>query len=112
MRAASLSDAAEPPRQELLRRMNQAQGGTAALVALRKEILGALRAQPELEPLDSDLRHLFASWFNRGFLVLQKIDWTTPANILEKIIRYEQVHAIRNWDDLRARLAPPDRRCY
>jgi len=57
--------------------MNQAQGGTAALVTMRQEILGALRAQPELTPLDSDLRHLFASWFNRGFLELRRIDWNT-----------------------------------
>ena len=44
--------------------------------------------------------------------MLRRIDWTTPAHILEKIIRYEAVHAIENWDDLRNRLAPPDRRCY
>ena len=83
---AALSDAAEPPRQELLRRMNQAQGGTAALVALRREILGALRTNPELAPLDSDLRHLFASWFNRGFLDLRRIDWNTSAAVLEKLL--------------------------
>ena len=65
-----------------------------------------------LAPLDSDLRHLFASWFNRGFLVLRRIDWSTPANILEKIIRYEAVHEIRDWDDLRRRIDPADRRCY
>ena len=59
-----------------------------------------------------DFAHLFASWFNRGFLVLRRIDWTTPANILEKIIRYEAVHAINGWDDLRRRLEPPDRRLY
>jgi malonyl-CoA decarboxylase len=110
-RAAALSDAAEPPRQELLRRMNQAQGGTAALVSLRKEILGALRAHPELEPLDSDLRHLFASWFNRGFLELRRIDWNTPAAVLEKLLVYEAVHEIQGWTDLRRRLAA-DRRCF
>jgi malonyl-CoA decarboxylase len=110
-RAAALSDAAEAPRQELLRRMNQAQGGTAALVSLRKEILGALRAQPELKPLDSDLRHLFASWFNRGFLDLRRIDWNTPAAVLEKLLVYEAVHEIQGWTDLRRRLAA-DRRCF
>lgn len=110
-RASALADAAEPPRQELLRRMNQAQGGTGALVALRQEILGVLRAEPEMAPLDSDLRHLFASWFNRGFLELRRIDWNTPASVLEKLIRYEAVHEIQGWDDLRRRLAP-DRRCF
>jgi malonyl-CoA decarboxylase len=110
-RAAALSDAAEPPRQELLRRMNQAQGGTAALVSLRQEILGELRARPELAPLDSDLRHLFASWFNRGFLELRRIDWNTPAAILEKLLVYEAVHEIQGWTDLRRRLAA-DRRCF
>ena len=110
-RAAALSVAAEPPRQELLRRMNQAQGGTAALVSLRQEILGVLRTQPELAPLDSDLRHLFASWFNRGFLDLRRIDWNTPAAVLEKLLVYEAVHEILGWTDLRRRLAA-DRRCF
>ena len=110
-RVAALSDAAEPPRQELLRRMNQAQGGTAALVSLRQEILGALRSHPELAPLDSDLRHLFASWFNRGFLDLRRIDWNTPAAVLEKLLVYEAVHEIQGWTDLRRRLAS-DRRCF
>ena len=110
-RASILADAAEPPRQELLRRMNQAHGGTAALVALRQFVLRALRAHPELAPLDSDLRHLFASWFNRGFLELRRIDWNTPASVLEKLIQYEAVHEIQGWDDLRRRLAI-DRRCF
>jgi malonyl-CoA decarboxylase len=110
-RATALSAAAEPPRQELLRRMNQAQGGTAELVALRKEILGVLRTDMELRPLDSDLRHLFASWFNRGFLELRRIDWNTPAAVLEKLLVYEAVHEIQGWIDLRRRLAA-DRRCF
>src|SRR6185312_491561 len=84
-----LAGAAEPARQELLRRMNMSMGGTAALVAMRKELLGRVRQEPALKPLDSDLRHLFASWFNRGFLELRCIDWETPASILEKLIEYE-----------------------
>ncbi len=107
-----LLKAAEPRRQELIRRLNLAPGGTASLVRMREALLTHVADHPQLRHVDSDFVHLFASWFNRGFLVLQRIDWTTPANILEKIIRYEQVHAIGNWDDLRARLAPPDRRCY
>jgi malonyl-CoA decarboxylase len=109
--AASLAQAADPPRQELLRRMNMAAGGTSALVAMRKEIDERLREEPALRPLDSDLKHLFASWFNRGFLQLRRIDWRSPAVVLERLIAYEAVHEIHGWDDLRRRLAP-DRRCF
>jgi malonyl-CoA decarboxylase len=104
--------AAEPPRQELMRRLNLAPGGTAALVRIREELLGHIAAEPALQPVDEDFTHLFASWFNRGFLVLRPIDWTTPANILERIIRYEAVHRIGGWEDLRRRLEPSDRRCF
>src|SRR5919112_1113481 len=107
-----LHAAAEPRRQELIRRLNLAPGGTSALVRMREELLRYLPDHPELKPVDTDFTHLFSSWFNRGFLVLRPIDWTTPANILEKIIRYEAVHAINDWDDLRNRLQPPDRRCF
>src|SRR3569623_2030403 len=109
---SELHDAAEPRRLDMNRRLNLAPGGTAAQVRMRKELLTYLAEHPQLRPVDNDFVHLFASLFNRGFLVLHRIDWTTPANILEKIIRYEAVHAIKNWDDLRNRLAPPDRRCY
>jgi malonyl-CoA decarboxylase len=109
--AATLAQAADPPRQELLRRMNMAPGGTGALIAIRSEIASCLRGEPELKLLDADLKHLFASWFNRGFLELRRIDWQTPAAVLEKLIAYEAVHAIKGWDDLRRRLAP-DRRCF
>jgi malonyl-CoA decarboxylase len=109
--AARLAEAAEPPRQELLRRMNMAPGGTAALVGLREELAGPARNEPVLRVLDADLRHLFASWFNRGFLELRRIDWQTPAAVLEKLIRYEAVHEIQGWDDLRRRL-DADRRCF
>ena len=109
---SKLLKAAEPRRQELVRRLNLAPGGTASLVRMREALLAHIADNPPLKHVDNDFVHLFSSWFNRGFLVLQRIDWTTPANILEKIIRYEQVHAISNWDDLRSRLAPSDRRCY
>ncbi len=108
----SLHAAAEPRRQELFRRLNLAPGGTAALLRMREDLLSHLPDHPELKAVDTDFVHLFTSWFNRGFLVLRPIDWTTPANILEKIIRYEAVHAIHDWNDLRNRLAPADRRCY
>jgi malonyl-CoA decarboxylase len=109
--AAALGQAADPPRQELLRRMNMAPGGTGALIAMRSEITAHLHDEPELKLLDADLRHLFASWFNRGFLVLRRIDWQSPAAVLEKLIAYEAVHEIKGWDDLRRRLAR-DRRCF
>jgi malonyl-CoA decarboxylase len=110
--AAELHLAAEPRRQELFRRLNLAPGGTAALVAMREDLMDALVHREDLTPVDQDFVHLFSSWFNRGFLVLRRIDWSTPAIVLEKIIRYEAVHQIHDWDDLRRRIDPPDRRCY
>ncbi len=110
--AARLLKAAEPQRQELLRRLNYAPGATHALVRMREDIMGATDGDPALATFEADFVHLFSSWFNRGFLQLRRIDWTTPATILEKIIRYEAVHAIAGWEDLRRRLDPPDRRLY
>ena len=110
--AAELNRASEPRRLELFRRLNLAPGGTAALVRMREQLLDAMDHRDELGVIDSDFVHLFSSWFNRGFLVLRRIDWSTPALILEKIIRYEAVHQIRDWDDLRRRIDLPDRRCY
>ena len=110
--AAAIHEASEPRRQELLRRLNLAPQGTKALVEMRGQLLDVLSRREDLAAVDSDFEHLFSSWFNRGFLVMRRIDWSTPAVILEKIIRYEAVHQIRDWDDLRARIDPPDRRCY
>jgi len=110
--AAELQRAAEPRRLELLRRLNLAPGGTAALVRMREQLLDAVNHRDDLRLVDGDFVHLFSSWFNRGFLVLRRIDWSTPALILEKIIRYEAVHQIRDWEDLRRRIDLPDRRCY
>lgn len=107
-----LHTASEPRSQELIRRLNRAPGGTRRLVAMRHDLLGFVAAAPSLKALDDDFRHLFASWFNRGFLELRSIDWSTPASTLEKIIRYEAVHEITGWDDLRRRVGAPDRRLY
>lgn len=107
----ALTAAVEPPRQELFRRINMAPKGTAALVAMRAELLGLLAQHPHLKSVDADMKHLFGSWFNRGFLRLQRIDWHSPADLLEKLIRYDMVQTIRSWDDLRRRLAA-DRRCF
>ena len=79
---------------------------------MREQLLDAMDHREDLAAVDKDFVHMFSSWFNRGFLVLQRIDWSSPASILEKIIRYEAVHRIRGWDDLRRRIDPPDRRCY
>src|ERR1700716_2980998 len=110
--ASDLHFASEPRRQELFRRLNRAPGGTSELVALRADLLGLMKGHKDFATLDRDVVHLLSSWFNRGFLVLRRIDWQTPANILEQIIRYEAVHEIRDWDDLRRRIDPIDRRCY
>jgi malonyl-CoA decarboxylase len=109
---AEVHAAAESRRQELFRRINLAPGGTAGLVDMREQLIEAMTHRDDLAAVDADFVHLFSSWFNRGFLVLRRIDWATPAIILEKIIRYEAVHRIRGWDDLRRRIDPPDRRCY
>ncbi|MCE1236316.1 MAG: malonyl-CoA decarboxylase [Hyphomicrobiales bacterium] len=110
--ARRLRDASRPRNLEVLRRLNLAPGGARALVRMREDLMDRLRDQPRLAALDDDFARLFSTWFNRGFLTLGHIDWNTPAAILEKIIRYEAVHVIEGWDDLRNRLAPTDRRCF
>ena len=109
---AQLTRLAEPPRQELLRKLNATPGGTARLVSMRADLLRAIRAGEDLSRLDADMRHLFRSWFNRGFLTLERIDWSSPAILLEKLIDYEAVHTIHGFADLRRRVLPSDRRCY
>ena len=106
-----LQHAVESPRQELFRRLNVASGATAALVDLRRRLSRELKTAPQLAAVDADLAHLFGSWFNRGFLKLERIDWRTPAIVLEKLIQYEAVHEIAGWKDLHRRLAT-DRRCF
>jgi malonyl-CoA decarboxylase len=107
----ALQKAVEPPRQELFRRCNMAAGGTAVLVDLRRRLLPTLGDHPNRAEIDADLTHLFRSWFNRGFLTLQRIDWQTSAVVLERLIQYEAVHQIQGWRDLRRRLES-DRRCF
>ena len=107
-----ISQSSEPQWVELFRRLNTTPNGTVRLVRLREKIRSLVKSNPDIAFFDSSLLSLFKSWFNPSFLVLEKIDWSTPANILEKIIEYEAVHEINSWDDLRARLAPEDRRCF
>jgi malonyl-CoA decarboxylase len=106
-----LSHVCEPPRQELLRRINRTPGGTAAIVQMRRALLDRLDGGGELRALEADLLHLLSSWFSPGFLELRRVDWSSPAQLLEQIIRHEAVHEIDGWDDLRRRLQP-DRRCF
>jgi malonyl-CoA decarboxylase len=106
-----LQRAVEPPRQELFRRLNVAAGGTAALIAMRQRVLSEADLHPPWKSIEADLSHLLSSWFNRGFLTLERIDWHTPAIVLEKLIAHEAVHQIQGWHDLRRRLAA-DRRCF
>jgi malonyl-CoA decarboxylase len=108
---SALARVVEAPRQELFRRLNMAPGGTAALVEMRALLLEQMPDRPAWGAIDADLLHLFRSWFNRGFLLLERIDWHTPAVVLEKLIQYEAVHAIDGWADLRRRL-DQDRRCF
>jgi malonyl-CoA decarboxylase len=108
---AALSAAVEPPRQELLRRINTATRGTETLVAMRGHLVELSTNGHDFQPLDADLKHLFRSWFNRGFLRMERITWQTSALTLEKLMAYESVHEINGWPDLRRRLEA-DRRCY
>jgi malonyl-CoA decarboxylase len=110
--AAEIHAATEPRRLELLRRLNLAPQATRTLVEMRGQLLDTMVRREDLAVIDADFAYMFSTWFNRGFLVLRRIDWSTPAVVLEKIIRYEAVHQIRDWVDLRARIDTPDRRCY
>ncbi len=105
-----IRNSSEPRWIELFRRLNSTSNGTYKLVQLRERIRSL--NNDDLKIFDYGLLNLFKYWFNPSFLVLEKIDWETPANILEKIIEYEAVHEINSWDDLRARLAPEDRQCF
>jgi malonyl-CoA decarboxylase len=108
-----LARAVESPRQELFRRLNLAPGATGMLVQMRADLLSCAKASGrELDGVEADLSHLLQSWFNRGFLAMRPINWHSPASLLERIIRYEAVHDIEGWDDLRRRLDPGDRRCF
>ena len=101
----------EGQRRELFRRMNMSPNGISTIVSLREDLLKILNENKELKPLDNDLRELFKSWFNPGFLKLAKITWDTKAAVLEKIIQYERVHKIKDMNELKRRLGE-DRRFF
>ena len=109
--AALLNEATESPLHHLIRQLNLAPQGTQRLIAMREDLLGAAET-PGLQELDREFEDIFESWFNAGFLELRRIGWDAPAAILERIIKYEAVHSISGWDDLRRRVEPRDRRCY
>jgi malonyl-CoA decarboxylase len=108
---AALRRALEPPRLKLLTQFTSIPDGRKFLVDLRGSLLKIRGDDKLLTALDADLRGLLAAWFDIGFLELQRIDWTSPAALLEKLVAYEAVHAIRSWRDLKNRL-DSDRRCY
>ena len=108
---ARLRRALEPPRVKLLRQFTSIPDGVKFLVDLRAALLSFADDAPALEALESDLRGLLASWFDVGFLELRRIDWSSPASLLERLVGYEAVHSIRSWRDLKNRL-DSDRRCY
>ena len=108
---SDLFKVSEGKRRELFRRMNMAPNGTSSVVALREDLLKTLEDHKDLRALDDDLRHLFRAWFNPGFLKLEKITWDTKAAVLEKIIKYERVHQMKDMNELKRRLGE-DRRFY
>jgi malonyl-CoA decarboxylase len=110
--AQALNDATESPSQKLIGMLNLAPQGTQRLIAMRSDLLGAPEKTPGLKALDRELEDAFTAWFNAGFLELRPIAWDSPAALLERIIRYEAVHEIAGWDELRRRVEPVDRRCY
>jgi malonyl-CoA decarboxylase len=99
------------PRRRLLQRFSAFEGGIPFLVALRADMLPHLKADKRLRALDVEMEYMFSTWFDVGFLELERISWDSPASLLEKLIRYEAVHDIRSWADLKNRL-DSDRRCY
>jgi len=107
----ALRRALEPPRVRLLTQFTTIPDGMKFLVDLRATLLELTRGDPHLAALESDLRTLLANWFDVGFLELQRIDWNSPAVLLERLVGYEAVHEIRSWSDLKNRL-DSDRRCY
>lgn len=110
--AQALNAATESPSQKLIGMLNLAPQGTKRLIAMRSDLLSAPDRGLGLKALDKELEDAFTAWFNAGFLELRRIAWDSPAALLERIIRYEAVHEIAGWDELRRRVEPIDRRCY
>jgi len=110
--AKALHLVTESPCEKLIRLLNLAPDGTRRLIHMRADLLSGGRLGRAEAALDADFEKVFTTWFNAGFLELRRIDWEAPAAVLERVIRYEAVHSIESWDDLRRRVQPVDRRCY
>ena len=102
--ALNLSRVTSGKRKELFIRLNMAPQGTSEIVSLREDLLMFIKTNPELISLDYDLIDIFKNWFNPGFLKLRKITWDTKAAILEKILKYEKVHSMKDMNELKSRL--------
>jgi len=109
--SAKMHEALVSPQQRLLRQFNALPQGIKFLVDLRADLLSFRAEQPNLAGLDRELKALLETWFDVGFLSIERISWQSPAALLEKLIAYEAVHAISSWTDLHNRLES-DRRCY
>ena len=99
------------PRRRLLQRFSVYPGGVQFLVDMRAELQPHLRGDRRLLALDVEMEYMFSTWFDVGFLDLQRISWDSPASLIEKLIKYEAVHEVRSWADMKNRL-DSDRRCY
>jgi len=110
--ASALNAASQSPSHKLIRLLNLAPQGTQRLISMREDLLNIEDKTPGIQAFDKDLERSFTAWFNAGFLELRRIRWESPAALLERIIKYEAVHEIVGWDDLRRRVQPIDRRCY
>ena len=110
--ALALNAVTESPSHRLIRTLNLAPQGTRRLLAMREDLLDMSERTAGIRSFEKALDSAFAAWFNVGFLELRRIEWDSPARLLERIIRYEAVHQIDGWDDLRRRVEPKDRRCY
>ena len=108
---AHLRRAMVSPRTRLVQRFAVFPEGMRFLVDLRAELLPLLKSDKRLLPLDAELEQLFSTWFDVAFLELRRLSWDSPASLIEKLIKYEAVHDIRSWADLKNRL-DSDRRCY
>ena len=99
------------PRRRLLQRFSVFPEGIQFLVNMRAEILPSLKSDKRLLALDAEMEYMFSTWFDVGFLELRRISWDSPASLIEKLIKYEAVHDIKSWADVKNRL-DSDRRCY
>ncbi|RYG21845.1 MAG: malonyl-CoA decarboxylase, partial [Burkholderiales bacterium] len=110
--ARALNAVTESPSHKLIRMLNLAPQGIRRLLAMREDMLDMRERTAGVRTFEKALDHAFAAWFNAGLLELRRIEWDSPARLLERIIQYEAVHEIDGWEDLRRRVEPKDRRCY